>query len=214
MTQATTAPGPAGPLFAAALIHPMMREIAATSTAEEPSDPDAALMTRVATGDESALGELIDRWEKPLRAFLYRSLGSWEDAEDLAQVTFIRLYRYAPKYEPSAKFSTFLFTIAQRLMLNERRRRSRKPSEATDPEDFSHLHGADDPARTQHEIEEALHRALLDVPDNQRTALLLHQQQGLSYAEIANALEASESAVKSWIYRARQHLRKALEDYR
>lgn len=180
----------------------------------QPDDPDIAAMARVAIGDEAALGEIIDRWEKPLRAFLYRSLRSWEDAEDLAQVTFIRLYRVAPRYEPSARFSTFLFTIARRLLLNEYRRRSRKPAEPTAPEDFGHLAGENDSERQRFEIEEALHNALNDVPEKQRTALLLHQQQGLRYSEIAKMMKASESAVKSWIFRARQHLREALQDLR
>ncbi|KAF0093412.1 MAG: RNA polymerase sigma-70 factor ECF subfamily [Puniceicoccaceae bacterium 5H] len=174
-------------------------------------DADAALMLEVRAGDERALEQLIERWKGPLINFFYRSLQNMEQAEDLAQLTFIRLYRAAGKYEPRAKFSTYLFYIARRLLINEFRRRQRKPLEAVDP---SELHAVDrgDEDRNISEIEEAFEQALERLPEKQRTAILLLKQQELSYAEIADVMDATESAVKTWIFRARQTLKQELKD--
>lgn len=172
---------------------------------------DIELMQRLATGDETALRALIDRWKSPLINFFYRSLRSHESAEDLAQVVFVRIYRAAPKYQPTAKFSTYLFHIARRLLINEFRRQQRKPLEAVDPADLVAV-DSEDPGRQVREIEEAFEIALEGLPENQRTAILLLKQQQLSYQEIAAIMDASESAVKTWIFRARQFLKQALKD--
>lgn len=175
---------------------------------------DITLMAAIGAGNERALALLIDRWKGPLLNFFYRSTSSREVAEDLAQVTFIRLYRAAPSYTPQAKFSTFLFHIARRLLINEFRRRQRKPAEAADPADLDAAHAAHGTgtAAALAEIEEAFQLALVDLPENQRTALLLLKQQELSYDEIARLMGASESAVKTWIFRARQALKEKLRD--
>ncbi|MEM9227926.1 MAG: sigma-70 family RNA polymerase sigma factor [Verrucomicrobiota bacterium] len=175
-------------------------------------DPDISLMLEVAAGNEQALRMLIEKWQKPLVNFFYRSLGSVEQSEDLAQMVFIRVYRAAADYQPRAKFSTYLFHIARRLLINEYRRQSRKPLEAVDPAEL----GGSTPGRDKlalMEIEEAFTQALENLPENQRTAILLLKQQGLSYEEIAQSMEASETAVKSWIHRARQKLKAELKDF-
>ncbi len=174
---------------------------------------DESLMPLVAAGEEQAMAELINRWKTPLINFFYRSLNSMEAAEDLAQMVFIRLHRAAPKYKPSAKFSTFLFHIARRLLINEYRRRQRKPLDLADPADLP----AHEPGRETlkvMEIEEAFNSALRELPEKQRTAILLLKQQELSYEEIAAVMGSSQSAVKTWIFRARQHLKQALKDIR
>ena len=179
---------------------------------EHCEDPDAALMLEAASGSEQALRMLIEKWQTPLINFFYRSLGSVEQAEDLAQMVFIRVYRAAAKYEPRAKFSTYLFHIARRLLINEYRRQSRKPLEAVDPSELQ----AESPGRDKLailEIEEAFEKALETLPENQRTAILLLKQQELSYEEIATAMDATESAVKSWIHRARQKLKSELKEF-
>lgn len=172
---------------------------------------DVALMQRLAGGDEDALRQLIDRWKAPLINFFHRSLRSYETSEDLAQVVFVRIYRAAPNYQPTAKFSTYLFHIARRLLINEYRRQQRKPLDAVDP---SELVAVDTGAsgRDMREIEEAFELALEGLPENQRTAIVLLKQQQLSYQEIATIMDASESAVKTWIFRARQFLKQALKD--
>lgn len=174
-------------------------------------DEDVALMLRVGEGDEQALRQLIDRWKNPLINFFYRSLGSVEESEDLAQNVFIRLHKAAPRYRPTAKFSTYLFQIARRLLINEFRRRQRKPLDAVDPADLQATDRGD-VQRNLNEIEEAFQQALQDLPENQRNAILLRQQQELSYEEIAEVLESSPAAVKTWIFRARQHLKSVLKD--
>lgn len=189
-----------------------MTEPATTETIPFPADEDALRMARLAAGEEKALVELIERWKQPLVGYLAKSIGNHADAEDLAQVVFIRIYRAAPHYRPTAKFSTYLFHIARRLLINEYRRRQRKPSESCDP---AELHAVDlpDSGRAVSEIEEAFQQALEALPEKHRSALLLFKQQELSYEQIAAILNATESAVKTWIFRARQALKLSLKDF-
>jgi RNA polymerase sigma-70 factor (ECF subfamily) len=182
-----------------------------SETNSEPDDPSIAWMLELKSGKESALQKLVERWQTPLLNFFYRSLNSFQAAEDLTQMVFIRLYRAAPGYEPKAKFSTYLFQIARRLLINEYRRAQRKPLDPWDPADLSMIQGKDSGERYK-EIEEAFELALEKLPENQKTAILLLKQQELSYQEIAGTMEASESAVKTWIYRARQFLKQELKD--
>ena len=177
---------------------------------EEPSG-DIELMQSVAVGDEAALRTLIDRWKNPLINFFYRSLNSYEQAEDLTQVVFIRIYRAAPRYEPKALFSTYLFHIARRLLINEYHRRQAKPLFPVDPETLETQH-ASHSKQDQFEIEDAFQQSIATLPENQRTAILLLKQQQLSYQEIADVMNSSESAVKTWIFRARQQLRSTLKE--
>jgi RNA polymerase sigma-70 factor (ECF subfamily) len=140
---------------------------APASEAVQPAlfDADSALMWRVREGDEAALAALIDRWKTPLLNFFYRSLGSYTHAEDLAQMTFIRVYRSADHYEPRAKFSTFLFHIARRLLINEYRHRQRKPLDAFDPQDLPAV-SDDNSEQEVSEIEEAFTRPWATCPRN------------------------------------------------
>lgn len=174
-------------------------------------DEDATLLVRVGQGDEQALATLIDKWKDPLLNFFYRSLSQRATSEDLTQMVFIRLYRAAPRYVPRARFRTFLFHIARRLLINELRRLRHHPIDLADP---AELHAVDTglSERRLMEIEEALAEALGHLPEKQRTALLLWKQQDLSYAEIAGVMEVRESAVKTWIFRARQTLKERLQD--
>ncbi len=185
----------------------------ASTAADSPStclrESDESLMLRVGIGEDAALAELIDRWKNPLVNFFYRSLQSFEQSEDLAQMVYIRLYRAAPKYQPTAKFSTFLFHIARRLLINEYRRQQRKPLDIVDPHTLTTKESSSGDMRIL-EIEEAFSLALENLPENQRTAILLLKQQELSYKEIAKTMDSTESAVKTWIFRARKHLRTVL----
>lgn len=189
-----------------------MSDAPATSDDATEQDLDAQLMLRVGQGDQQALREIIEHWQTPLINFFYRSLRSVEASEDLAQMVFIRIYRAADRYQPTAKFSTYLFHIARRVLINEFRRQSRKPLDAVDPVDLQASVPGTDKLRLM-ELEEAFSRALETLPENQRTAILLLKQQQLSYEEIADAMEASEAAVKSWIHRARQKLKEELADF-
>ncbi len=174
-------------------------------------DEDAELMMAVAQGDESALAQLIRKWQGPLINFFYRSLGSVEQAEDLTQLVFVRVYRAAATYQPVARFSTYLFHIARRLLINEFRRRQRKPLEMMDPADLRAVDtssGRDQ--QRMFELEEAFQQALTKLTEDQRTAILLLKQQELSYEEIAEIMKQSVAAVKTHIFRGRQKLKEIL----
>jgi RNA polymerase sigma-70 factor (ECF subfamily) len=175
------------------------------------TDPSVDLMLQLREGNEAAFDSLVERWQSPLINFFYRSLSSYEQSEDLTQMVFVRIYRAAPKYEPRAKFSTYLFQIARRLLINEFRRSQRKPLDPWDPADLQAVTSGRSEQRFM-EIEEAFEQALKKLPEKQRTAILLLKQQELSYQEIATAMEATESAVKTWIFRARQFLKQELKD--
>src|SRR2546422_3338040 len=95
-------------------------------------DPDAALMLRVKQGDRDAFALLVDKYKQPVINLAYRTLADATEAEDLAQHVFLQVYKSAHRYEISAKFSTWIFTIARNLCLNEIRRRSRHPADSLD----------------------------------------------------------------------------------
>jgi len=178
---------------------------------EKPVDIDAERMQAIARGEDSALNAIINRWQRPLLNFFYRNTSNATDSEDLAQLVFVRLYRAAPRYQPTAKFSTYLFHIARRLLLNHYRTQKRKPLNPVDPIDL-YDRAVTHPEHHKRELEDAFAQALESLPENQRTALLLLVQQELSYQEIADTMNASISAIKTWIYRARQQMKTCLSD--
>lgn len=187
-------------------------------------DPDAALMLRVKQGDTAAFTALVEKYKQPVMNLAFRTLRDETEAEDLAQTAFVQAWKSAGRYEPSAKFSTWLFTIARNLCLNEIRRRHRHPAESLDQtRDDSEdqlLHQVEDrrtSAAPDHvlrgELESKVDEALAVLPENQRTALLLCRQEELSYEEIAEVLGCSLSATKSLIHRARETIKAKLKPY-
>jgi RNA polymerase sigma-70 factor (ECF subfamily) len=181
------------------------------SQSDSGGDESQILMRRIASGEEAAFSLLINRWKTPLFRFFDRSLNNHADAEDLTQKVFIKLYSAVSRYRPEAKFSTYIFTIARRLLLDEFKRRSRRPEVLTDPVDIKSPIA---PGDSRNEMENALEECLAGIPENQRTALLLRVQRELSYSEIAEIMTASEAAVKTWIYRAREEARNTLSELR
>lgn len=175
-------------------------------------DIDSLCMRSIAEGDREAFTSLVERWQNRLINFFYRSTSNRADAEDLAQETFVELYRVAPRYEARGTFNAFVFTLARRRLIDSYRKKSRRPLDYIDPTDFTMQQQAEEHDHSR-EIEEAFHRALSALPENQRQAILMLQQQGLSYDEIAEALDASLSAVKTWIHRARTQLREELKEF-
>jgi RNA polymerase sigma-70 factor, ECF subfamily len=193
-------------------------------------DPDAELMLQVRREGphaSAALETLIDRWKDKVAAFIFRSIPEAAEAEDLALVVFTQLWRSADRYQPSAKFSTFLFTIARNLCLNELRRRARHPAESLDdggnpdrtdggapaavaPDDTARQ---PDQVLLREELAERLTEALADLPEKQRTAVVLCRDTELSYEEIAEIIEATVPATKSLIHRARETLKARLKPY-
>lgn len=167
-------------------------------------------MRRVAAGEEAAFDQLFERWKRPLLSYFYRSLNSHADAEDLTLEVFVRLHRSAPRYRPTARFSTYLFQIAQNVLRNELRRRRRNPADAVPPElldEWPH----DDPSHQRlAELEENLQQALATLPEKPRAALLLIHQQNHSYPEAAAILRTNENALRVLVHRARLLLKAAL----
>jgi RNA polymerase sigma-70 factor, ECF subfamily len=182
---------------------------------------DVQLMLDVKAGDEQSFALLLQRYRSPLVNFLYRMVRNREQAEDLAQEVFIRVYRARADYVPSAKFTTWLFRIATNLALNSVRDTRHQRMEVSldapvsaDAEDGNErtLDVADKrPDIEQHLVEEArkemIRHAIDKLPEKQRAAVLLHKYQELDYGEIAKILACSESALKSLLFRAYDSLR-------
>jgi len=187
-------------------------------------DPDAALMLRVKQGDTAAFAQLVEKYKQPVMNLVFRMIRDLTEAEDLAQAVFVQVYKSADRYKAASKFSTWLFTIARNLSLNEIRRRSRHPIESLDvphPEQEDQpLHQFEDkktfspPERLlQGELTVKIEEALAGLPENQRTAILLCRQDELSYEEIAKVLGCSLAATKSLIHRGRETLKEKLKPY-
>jgi RNA polymerase sigma-70 factor (ECF subfamily) len=188
------------------------------------SDPDAALMLRVKQGDHTAFSELVDKYKQPVMNLAYRMLRDATEAEDLSQAVFIQIYKSADRYRIASKFSTWLFTIARNLCLNELRRRSRHPADSLDAphpdQPDQPLHQFEDKTNPSppehllgHELEAKVEEAVAELPDNQRLALLLCQQDELSYEEMAEVLDCTVSATKSLIHRGRETIKAKLKPY-
>ena len=187
-------------------------------------DPDAALMLRVKQGDMAAFTALAEKYKQPVMNLAARTLRDPTEAEDLAQNVFVQVFKSAARYQTTAKFSTWLFTIARNLCLNEIRRRSRHPAESLDAphpdkEDqprhqFEDLKNCSPPdCLLRGELAQKIEQALAGLPENQRTAILLCRQDELSYEEIAEVLGCSLSATKSLIHRGRETLKSKLKPY-
>jgi RNA polymerase sigma-70 factor (ECF subfamily) len=188
------------------------------------SDPDIALILEIKKGKKEAFAVLIDKYKKPLINLLFRLVHDQTEAEDLAQATFVQVYKSLDKFNFSSRFSTWIFTIARNLALNELRRRSRHPADSMELEVESDegiiIHQYEDkrsPVPCDHLIKEELFKkveeALSKLPENQRTAIILFQQEDMSYDEIAEVLGCSVSATKSLIHRARETLKAILKPY-
>jgi RNA polymerase sigma-70 factor, ECF subfamily len=188
-------------------------------------DPDIRLMLRVRDDEAGAFEELVERYQHRLVGVMHHLVGSAEEAEDLAQEVFLRVYRARKKYRPRAKFSTWLFTIANNLALNSLRSRQRKPvvplnvrdSGPLGPRPAEHLVRArtEQPVQSlqQQELAAIIRRALEGLNERQRVAVVLNKFEEMSYEEIAEVMGLTTKAVKSLLSRARSNLRDALQDY-
>jgi len=182
---------------------------------------DVQLMLDVKAGDEASFELLLQRYRTPLVNFLFRMVRNREQAEDLAQEVFLRVYRAREEYVPSAKFTTWLFRIATNLALNSMRdTRYQKLEVSIDAPVTVNAEDGDErpldvaekrPNIEQHLVEDVrvkmIRHAINKLPEKQRAAVLLHKYQELDYTEIAKILSCSESALKSLLFRAYEALR-------
>jgi RNA polymerase sigma factor (sigma-70 family) len=187
------------------------------------NDPDVALMLRFQRGDESAFGQLYERYKKRIVIYCYRFTGDMEIAEELAQEVLIRVYRASAGYRPEARFSTWVFRIATNVCLKETRKKEyRMPllsldaplgageeGQPMDPPDTRSQ--GPDCALESREGMRRIHRAVRALPPNQRAALLLCTFGEFSYSRIAQQIGKTVSGVKSLIHRARCQLAAELE---
>lgn len=186
--------------------------------------PDESLVEIFNGGAREAFVELVNRYRGRIVNFIYRALGDFERSEELAQESFIRAFRKADSFNSKYRFSTWLYTIARNLASNELRDRSRRPTPYTiEDEDWASAGQAfsdtrsslsEDPARLilNKEMKEALEKALEQLGDDHRMALILKEYDGLTYGEIADILETSAGTVKSWVYRAKREIYKILRE--
>jgi RNA polymerase sigma-70 factor (ECF subfamily) len=193
----------------------------------EARDPDVRLMLQVRDDIQGAFEVLVDRYQHRLLGVMIHLVGRVEEAEDLTQEVFLRIYRARKGYRPRAKFSTWLFTIANNLALNHLRGKGRNPTIALnsggDPSSRLAVRPAEERVLAREgtpsaqlrkvELSDVVREALEILGEDQKIAVLLNKFEDMSYAEIAEVMGRSEAAVKSLLARARNHLREQLEPY-
>jgi RNA polymerase sigma-70 factor (ECF subfamily) len=182
---------------------------------------DQADMARLAGGQDTALNDLMNRHAAKVFHFLYRMLGNEDDANDLAQETFVRVFQHASRFDPKSKFTTWLYTIAGNLARNHHRWRSRHPNVSLDAptQDTDQSLGdllpasdaSPDEAAVTTERAEAVRAAVRALPDDMREAVILCEWEDMAVADAAAVLESTPKAVESRLYRARQLLREQLK---
>jgi len=189
------------------------------------SDPDVRLMLRFQGGDEEAFRELFEKHSRAIVNFAYHFVGTRARAEELAQDVFLQVYRAGSRYEPQAKFTTWLYRIATNACLNEVRRPEhrfkKRPLEyqSEDSRERAEIALPDpqavrgESALAGRELEARIRDVLGKLPTNQRAALVMSRVDGMAYRDVAEALQCSEGAVKSLVFRATATLRSELAEF-
>ena len=175
-------------------------------------------MLEIRQGDAEAFHRLVQHYGRAVSSFFVRSGADIQTAEDLCQETFLRVWRARERYEPRAKFRTWLHQIAHRIAINDgTRNRWRRASSMPDHEDEGGPILIDeeqpDTMADREELREQVRNTVASLPESQRTALLLHRFQGLSYDEVGEAMGLGNAAVKSLLFRARENVRKKMAPY-
>jgi RNA polymerase sigma-70 factor (ECF subfamily) len=187
-------------------------------------DSDAAVMLRVKTGDEAAFNYLVQKYRRAMVSFMFRMAHNSAAAEDLAQEVFLRVYRSRENYEPSAKFTTWLYRIATNLAVNHARdtRHERPENQVSldepDTDTGLTVDVADDSLTAEQRIlrqerMQAIRQKVQALPERQRMAVIMHKYQQMDYRQIAEVLKLSESATKSLLFRAYETLRNQLREF-
>ena len=178
---------------------------------------DDELIDQVRAGHLRSFEELIDRYRNQVFNFVYRILGSRDEAEDILQDTFMKVYQHLPRYKKQAKFSSYLFTIAHNLSMNRVNYRKRSQMKldtlAQSGSERSITDRTPDAQLRENEVATVVHRAIEKLPPKYRAALVLSEFEGFSYKQISDVLNCSVGTVKSRIFRARDLLRGYLKGY-
>jgi RNA polymerase sigma-70 factor (ECF subfamily) len=180
---------------------------------------DEELVARSMGGDLDSFNQLVLRWERPIYALAYRVIGREEDARDVAQETFLRAFRALKGFKGQAKFSSWLYRITLNLCRDWIRRERRTPVvQAPEGVDVIELAGESSPSETieelvsRHELGRAVGKAMAQLPEEQRTAIILKEYHGLTFQEIADLLDCPLSTVKTRLYQGLTVLRKQLRE--
>lgn len=183
---------------------------------------DKQCMAALAAGEDTALNQIIRRWQSPVRRFVFRYVQNEQDAEDLTQETFVRVFRNKNRYRPTGKFSTWLFTIAVNLCRNHAGKAKRRRDIQIHPVSEhdadlveSHADETADPSEAAETAEHAaaVRAAIAELPHDLRTAIILFEYEQLSHAEVAEIESTSAKAIEMRLYRAREQLRRRLEKF-
>src|SRR5688572_17127664 len=179
---------------------------------------DEELVTRSMNGDVDSFNQLVVRWERPIYALAYRTIGREEDARDVCQETFLRAFRALKGFKGQAKFSSWLYRITLNLCRDWIRRERRQPiAQAPEGVDLVDLASEQSPSESiedlvaRKEISLAVARAMADLPEDQRTAIILKEYHGLTFQEIADMLDCPLSTVKTRLYQGLSVLRRQLD---
>ncbi len=175
-------------------------------------DSDAELIQRVANGNENAFEQLVKKYQHAVFNIIYRSIGNYEDVEDVAQEIFIKVWRKAKSFKGKSKFSTWLYRIVVNHCLNYRRKHKQRLvslDEMMEKEEIPHslVVEVDHEQRRNAEI---VRESLNELPERQRIALILSRYEGRTYKEIAEMMKVSVSSVESLIFRAKTSLKEKL----
>ena len=185
---------------------------------------DERLVAGFVEGRIEAFEELIRRYQSKIVNFIYRSIGDFQRAEELAQETFMRVFRMGSRFDPRYRFSTWIYTIAKNLSSNELRDRSRNPEtynirEADWPDDSTFVaelvsSGTHEPHQilTSREMKTSLEKAMSRLSPELRMALVMKEFDHMTYAQIAEVFDSSAGTVKSWLYRAKKQLSRTLKE--
>jgi len=185
---------------------------------------DAAIMLRVAEGDETSFTYLAQKYHRPMIHFLFRMVGNQAIAEELAQEVFLRVYRARGSYRAEARFTTWLYRIATNLAVNyardtknERKAQTVYLDQPDEETGMSPDLADDEPSAEERLLRDermaAIRLHVMALPERQRMAVLMHKYQGMDYRQIGEVLKLSESATKSLLFRAYQTLREKLKDF-
>ena len=191
-----------------------LKAVEASMFSPSTPEPEIEWMARIRDGDMEAFRLLVEAHQSRVINTISKLLGSDAEAEDLAQQVFIRVWRSAARYQPTAKFTTWLFRITRNLVFNELRRRKHFADQGEDsPEPAERAEREPDRVLLEEELQKAIQTAIQELPEAQRMAIVLRRYEEMPYEEIARVMGTTVPAVKSILFRARAELRERLAKY-